>query len=82
MCKVHKSSLQNMHHTDCSGYNIYCIKVCHGNAPMVTKQIQSMIPISPMFHSQDPRTLVKLYSTKAKLGKEKKVAQSFNRDLA
>jgi len=51
---------------------VYCIKVCHGNAPMVTKQIQSMIPISPMFRSQDPRTLVKLYSTKAKLGRKQK----------
>ena len=49
---------------------VYYIQVCHGNAPMVTKQIQSMIPISPMFHSQDPRTLVKLYSTKAKFGKK------------
>jgi len=39
---------------------------------MVTEQIQSMIPISPMFRLQDPRTLVKLYSTKAKFEKKKK----------
>jgi len=26
---------------------VYYIQVCHGNAPTVTKQIQSMIPTSP-----------------------------------
>jgi len=51
---------------------VYCMQVCHDNVPMVmvTKQIQSMIPMSPMFCSQDLRTLVKLYCTKAKLGKK------------
>ena len=38
---------------------LYYIQVCCGNAPMVTKQIQSMILMSPMFCSQDLRTLVK-----------------------
>jgi len=38
---------------------VYYIQVCHGNAPTVTKQIQSIILMSPIFCSQDPRTLVK-----------------------